>query len=182
MMTVTVTGRHVDVAAGTRQQIEKKIHRLERLLNDNAVSAQCVVTQERLRVHCELTVHVRGDHQLVGVGSHQHLSTAVGLAIEKVKQQAQRLADRWKTQKRVVRGPRALPVEDVAAVPVAPEPRRRVIRSRAYAVKPMTVDDAVVLIDAGSQPVVVFRDAETESVTVLYRRADGHLGVIDTES
>jgi putative sigma-54 modulation protein len=180
MMTVTVTGRHVDVAPGTRQQIEKKIRRLERILNDNAVSAQCVVTQERLRVVCELTVHAKGDHQLVALGRHPRLVTAVGLAIEKVSQQAQRLADRWKTRRREVRGSRTVSKGVDVAIPL--EPRRRVIRSRSTAVKPMTIDDAMVAIDVDQQPFLVFRDAETESVAVLFRRPDGHFGLIDTES
>ena len=40
MMTVTLTGRHIDIPASTRLQIEKRIGRLHRVLNDHAVSAQ----------------------------------------------------------------------------------------------------------------------------------------------
>ena len=100
-MTLTVTGRHIELSPLVRQQIERRFTRLERLLNDSAVSAQCVVTQERQRIVCELTLHARGDHMLVGVGRHDapdHVPSAP--AIEKVKQQAQRLSDRWKTRRR----------------------------------------------------------------------------------
>jgi ribosome hibernation promoting factor len=176
MMTLTVTGRHVVVSPATRQQIEKKMSRLRRLLNDNALSAQCVVAQERARMVCELTVRARGDHTLVGIGRHTSLVSAVGLAVEKVSQQALRLKDRWKTRRRDVR-----PAPGDADVPRS-EPRPRVVRSRGYAVKPMTVDDAILALETGPQAVVVFRRTSTAAVAVLFRRPDGHFGLIETEA
>ena len=175
MMTVTVTGRHIEMAAGTRRQIEKKIAGLQKILNGNAVSAHCVITQERLRVNCELELHAPGDHVLVGIGRHPRLTTAVGLAIEKVSQQARRLADRYKSRKRETRRRTDLPPSGVE--PAAPERAIRVIRARGYSVKPLSLEDAILALD--QQPFLVFRDAETERTAVLFRRPDGHLGLID---
>jgi putative sigma-54 modulation protein len=176
MMTVTVTGRHVDISAATRLQIEKKIGGLQRVLNGHAVSAHCVITKERLRVNCELTFHAAGDHMLVGIGHHARLVTAVGLAIDKVSEQARRLADRWKTRKREAR---RLTEAPMAVEPVAAERTPRVIRARGYSVKPLSVEDAILALD--QQPFLVFRHTETERIAVLFRRPDGHLGLIDTE-
>ncbi|MEO8483984.1 MAG: ribosome-associated translation inhibitor RaiA [Acidobacteriota bacterium] len=175
MMTVTVTGRHIEIPAATRLQIEKRIGRLHRVLNEHAVSAQCVVTRERLGVACELTVHAKGDHMLVAIGRHARLITAVGEAIEKVSHQAERLADRWKTRKRDRRRP---PEPAVEAAPVERVPR--VIRTRGYSVKPLSIDDAVMAL--GEQVFLVFRHTETERVAVLFRRPDGNFGLIDAES
>ena len=174
MMTVTVTGRHIEMAAGTRRQVEKKIAALQKILNGNAVSAHCVITQERLRVNCELELHAPGDHRLVGIGQHPRLITAVGLAIEKVSQQARRLADRYKSRKRETRRRTDLPS---GVEPAAPERAVRVIRARGYSVKPLSLEDAILALD--EQPFLVFRDAETERTAVLFRRPDGHLGLID---
>ena len=177
MMTVTVTGRNVEVPAATRLQIEKKIGRLHRLLNDSAVSAQCIITHEKRGIVCEITLHARGDHMLVGVGRHAKMIAAVALAIDKVGQQAQRLADRWKTRKRDgVRGAKA-PADIAASADV---PKLRVIRSRGYAVRPMSVDDAILAL--GEQAFLVFRQTESDAVAVVFRRPDGHFGLIDTES
>ncbi len=176
-MTVTVTCRQVEVPSAVRAQIERKIARLERLLRDNVVSAQCVLTQERVQVICELTVHARGDHQLVAVGKHARLVTAVNLAVEKVSQQAQRLMDRWKTRRRA--NGRGLAAREV---PETPERAPRVIRARNASIKPMTVDDAVIALEAAKQPFLVFRQMPSDGVAILFRRPDGHLGLIDTES
>ena len=56
------------------------------------------------------------------------------------------------------------------------------IRSRRSAVKPMTLDEAALEMDGRGEGVLVFRDAATERVNVLYRRKDGHLGLIEPEA
>ena len=53
--------------------------------------------------------------------------------------------------------------------------RRAIMRATRYAVKPMSVDDAALRIEASAEPFVVFRNAETDAVSVLYRRKDGQL-------
>jgi ribosomal subunit interface protein len=99
-MTLTVTGRHITITAASRRQIEARIRRIPRLLGKSAVSAQCVVWQERATFVAELTVHAGGDHQLYGLGRDPRLVVAVGNAVEKVASQAARLKDRWKTRRR----------------------------------------------------------------------------------
>src|SRR5262245_46786372 len=98
-MKLTVTGRHLVISDTDRAQLTKKVAHLERILNDSAVSAVCVVARERQDLVCELTVHARGNHMLHGVGKNRRLTAAATLAVERVSQQAQRLTDRWKTKR-----------------------------------------------------------------------------------
>jgi putative sigma-54 modulation protein len=177
-MTLSVTGRHLELSPVVRQQIQKKFARLERLLNESAVSAQCIVEKERQRFVCEITLHARGDHMLVGVGRHERLIAAVGAAIEKVAQQAHKLADRWKTRRRSSQ--RLSAVAAAADAPVAPQPRPSpVVRARRYAVKSMTTDEAAQRL--GTASFLVFRQVATGRVAVAFRRPDGKVGLIDPE-
>jgi len=114
-MTITITGRHLDITTAARAHIEKEIGRIDRLLHDSAVSAQCAFWRERGAYVFETTVHARADHMLHAVARSARLQTAVSLAAAKVSQQAQKLADKWKTRRRVpapvrrkaaVKGPR----------------------------------------------------------------------------
>jgi putative sigma-54 modulation protein len=57
-----------------------------------------------------------------------------------------------------------------------------VIRTRRLAVKPMTVEEAALELGTRGDGVLVFRDATTERVNVLYRRKDGNLGLIEAEA
>jgi ribosomal subunit interface protein len=100
-MRLSVTGRQTVVSATIRQTIERKVRRLDRLLNDSAISAQCVLARERGQAICELSLHARGDHVLHGVGRHTRMDTAVAAAADKVALQARKLKDRWKTRRKI---------------------------------------------------------------------------------
>lgn len=180
-MTLSVTGRHLDISPLVRQQIRKKFERLERVLNDSALSAQCILDRERQRYMCEINVHVRGDHTLVAVGRHERLLSAVGAAVEKVSQQAQKLTGRWKTRRRSA----APTPEAVAALPATPrrartKPAAPVVRARRYAVRTLSAEDAAAQL--GEAAFLVFRLAETGRVAVVFRRPDRKVGLIDPEA
>jgi hypothetical protein len=58
----------------------------------------------------------------------------------------------------------------------------RILRASKQAVKAMSVADAARQIDVDRDGVVVFRDVETESISVLYRRPNGELTLVETET
>ena len=99
-MKSTVTGRHVEITPEIRGIITQKLARLERLLHDNAVSIQFVLTRSRGRCGAEVVLHVRGDHMLHGEDEGGHWEQAIGGALDKVQQQAHTLKSRWETRHR----------------------------------------------------------------------------------
>jgi putative sigma-54 modulation protein len=181
-MKITVTGRHVAVSDATQRQIEKKLDRLDRILNGSAVSAQCVLGRERGVNVCELTVHARGDHILHGVGRHARVDSAVTGAAKKVDHQAQRLADRWKTRRRRSPLNRQAAEEKAERGTTAETGAPRIVRSRRTAVKPLTLEDATLALSADDRAFLVFRRAPSGAVAILYRRPDGNLGLIEPEA
>jgi len=176
-MRLDITGRHVTITAPLRQLIDKRLARLERVLNDAAVSAVITLTKEKYRLLTELAVHTRGDHVLRGNGEGTAWPISVRQATEKVEQQAQTLKGKWDGRRRKGSGTRALR----PAAPVETRPERRIVRATRYAVKPLSLEDAALRMDGGSETFVVFRNAETDAISVLYRRKDGHLGLIEPE-
>ena len=180
-MKLTVTGRQLDIPESARQQIDRKLKGLERVLADGVVSAQCVLWQQRGMIVCDLTLHAREDHILHGLGRDAQMGRAVSIAVDKVHQQAQRLKGRWKTRRRLV-GNGGAPRAVTATERVAAESGPRVIRSRRSVLKPMNLDDAMLALSGGGQSFLVFRDASSDSVTILYRRPDGHFGLIEPEA
>ena len=176
-MRVDITGRHVDITPGLRQLIDKSLAKIERLLNDRAVSATVVLTKERYRHKTELVVHAKGDHILSGVGEGNTWPLSVRKAAAKIEHQSQKLKSKWTEGKRQRKNNRAVAV---AAVP-EPSAARRVVKATRYAVKPMSLDDATQRLDAVGESFVVFRNAENDAITVLFRRKDGNLGLIEPD-
>jgi ribosome hibernation promoting factor len=176
-MRLELTGRHVEITPDLRKQVEQKLAKLDRLLKGGIVSVQAVLTLEKYRRKSELTVHARGEHFLHGLGDTNSWETSINDAVEKIEQQLQKVKGKWQERKR-----RATPARVLSASEPAPEPRpRRVRRVPRYPVKPMTVDEAALSVDSGDDAFLVFRNATTDSINVVYRRKDGQLGLIEPE-
>ena len=176
-MRLDITGRHVDVNAPLRQLINRRLVKLERLLNDSAISAQVIMTLERYRHRAEIIIHARGDNTLRGLGVGTAWPVALRDAAAKIEQQAQTLKGKWKERKRRWAGAR-----DVATPPAADQGRTpRIVRATRYAVKPMSVEDAALRVEGSPDAFVVFRNAETDAVSILYVRTDGNYGLIEPD-
>jgi putative sigma-54 modulation protein len=174
-MTIEFTGRQTEVAPRLRALAERKLGKLTRLLR-GITRVHVILTSDKHRQIAEVSVHSRNvDLTATEVGTD--LGASLGTVMDKLERQAKR--HRAKVRERKRRGPlRAV----VAAPEPAPAERPRVIRSRRFLVKPMTVDEAVLEVGASHDGLLVFRDAATERVNVLYRRRDGHLGLIEPEA
>jgi putative sigma-54 modulation protein len=179
-MRLELTGRHVEITPDLRTQVQKKLAKLDRLLKGGIVSVQAVLTLEKYRHKSEVTVHTRGEHFLHGLGDTNSWETSINDAIEKIAQQLQKVKGKWQERKRRATPARVLSAS--AEPPAPPEPRpRRVRRVPRYPVKPMTVEEAALSVDAGNDAFLVFRNATTDSINVVYRRKDGNLGLIEPE-
>ena len=178
-MRVDITGRNVEVTPPLRQLIDKRLAKLGRLLNDHVVSVQVILTKEKYRHRPEILIHARGDNMLRGLGEGTGWPISIRDAAAKIEQQAQTLKGKWRERKRRGAEPRA--VDTGAAVPEPATNNRRVIRATRYAVKPMSVEDAALRVSEGSETFVVFRNADTDAVSIIYRRNDGHYGLIEPD-
>jgi len=192
-MRLELTARHFAIPAPVRKLAEQRLGRVLRPLNDSAVSAQVVVTKDKSRFHAEVTLHARGEHFLHGEATGRDAQTALSTSIDKIERQVQKLKSKWTERKR--QG-----VSASKAASAAPRPERgaaafgigldrrdnggqmRIIRARRYAVKPMSVDEAALEVADGRDTFLVFRNSSTEEINVLFRRADGNLGLIEPEA
>ncbi len=191
-MRLELTGRHIEITPVLRRLVDPKLAKLERLLNDSAVSAQAVLTREKHRHRADITLHARGEKFLHGVGNSGSWETSVTEAIDKIAQQAQKVKGKWQERKRrgAVKGVPIVGEEREAIRVKAIGPARtrervrmpRILRAQRQSIKPMTIADAAREVDAGGDGVVVFRDVETSAVSVLYRRPNGELTLVETEA
>src|SRR5215208_80024 len=189
-MRLELRGHHVDVTPGLRRFVEAKLSKLERLLSSRALSAQAVLTLEKRRHVADVTLHARGERFLHGLGDSGNWETSLAQAISKISRQAQKL----KTQRKETRhsltppateaaGARASRTRKAAAPSAKPSARMpRVLRAQREAIKPMSIEAAAREVDAGGDGVVVFRNADSQAISVLYRRRNGELALVETEA
>jgi len=193
-MRLELTGRHVRITPGIKRLVDERLQKLDRLLHDRAVSLQVVLYLEKFRHRVEMTLHARGEHFFHGTGSGTAWELAVNQALGKINQQARKLKGKWDEGKRQR-------MSAAKASSAAPRPERgglgeargraegdgagrvpRVVRVRSRAAKPMTIEDAAAELGDGNDAVIVFRNSSNDAVTVLFRRPDGNLGLIEPEA
>jgi ribosome hibernation promoting factor len=179
-MKITYTGRQVELAPAQLKKIEARFAKLGKLLDGKEErEAHVILSTERHRHTVEVTVHYH-DHPLAGAGSNADLFTALHSAIEKLEKQAIKVRAKWRDTKRTPRKTQA-----AAAVSAVKELDRAEGEKQIFRVnhherrKPMTLDEAVLEMESGSD-YLVYRDAGTERVAVLLRRRDGHFDLVES--
>lgn len=174
-MKIEFTGRQTEVPAEVRRLAERKLQKLAKLL-PAITRAHVILTSDKHRQVAEIGLHSRQlDLSAVEVSTNPRLS--VSRAVDKLLRQAQRQRARRRERKGAASPRLAVP----AVEPGGDERGARVIRSRPSPVKPMTLDEAALEMEARRDGVVVYRDSATERVRVLFRRRDGNLGLIEPE-
>lgn len=182
-MRVELTGRHVDITPVLRRLVSARLAKLERLLNDSAVSAQAVLIADKYRLRTEITLHARGEKFLHGEGSARTWESSLAQAVDKLAQQAKTVKGKWQKRKRRGLRPAAVEVGEplpAAATPSTEKPRMpRTFRPERQTVRLMSLGDAVRQLEASAAGLIVFRDRERASLSVLYRRANGELSLVE---
>ena len=179
-MQLVLTGRHVDTTPGLRRLVDRKLARLDRLLGSAVVSAQVKLTLERTRHCADVTVHVRGDHILNGRAAAATWTAALAGAAEKLESQATRLKGKWAGRKRRAEPPALVEATAPRASAPARARRPRIVRLMRGQFKPMSIESAAIELAASGDAFLLFRNVETDSLSVLVRQAGG-FGLVETE-
>jgi putative sigma-54 modulation protein len=181
-MKITYTGRQVELKPAQLKKLEGVFSKIGKLLDGRKeTEAHVILSLERHLHQAEATINYYG-HQLVGVGSSNDLFTAIHSAAEKLEKQAVKARTKWRDTKRTPRSKAAAAEPEPEAAPEGEgeaETGRRVYRVSPHQKrKPMTLDEAVMEMD-GKRDYLVYRDAQTDRVSVLVRRRDGNFDLVE---
>jgi putative sigma-54 modulation protein len=169
------TGRHIEVTPALRNHVESHFERLDHLFSGNNTKAHIIIEVEKGRHRSEIIVKWR-DHVLTANSIVSDMYQSLSKTIDKLEKQALRLKN-----KVIDKHHKATKVSvlDNGKDEVAPTPNTpRIMDVESYVVKPMTDEEAVLHLNGQENQFLVFRDAETEKVSVIYKRKDGNYGLI----
>jgi putative sigma-54 modulation protein len=181
---VRVHGTGVDPTEGLRALAEEKVAHAARVF-DEARFADVEFSEEtnpriaeRFRV--EITASAAGQTVRVEAAEHDHRA-ALEVAVDRFERQLRRLKERLIDRSRRqgekrLNGPSHGVEEEQGAVDDI-----RIDRVKRFAVKPMTPEEAALQMDLLGHGFFLFLNGETDRYSVLYRRRDGSLGLIEPE-
>ncbi|HSC72510.1 MAG TPA: ribosome-associated translation inhibitor RaiA [Candidatus Methylomirabilis sp.] len=174
-MQFSVTARNVEITPALRAYAEEKLSRLTRYL-ENIVTLHVVLSVNKHRQTAEVTLRVR-DLTIRAEEEGDDLYSSIDLVAEKLERQILRYKERILAH--AARGGNRGNRSTIAAAVAEEEPR--VVKTKRFAVKPVGVDEAILQMNLLGHNFYVFRNATTEQVNVIYRRQDGHYGLIEPE-
>lgn len=176
-MKIEYTGRNFTVSPAIRKHINEHFKKVEEFLNGTDKVHFILSVEKHHRHVAEIVVNWH-HHALTAQADTTDMYTSASQAIDKLRRQIVKL--RGKIVDRKHTAPSVKRVAPSVEPPVVPErPAPRIIRSRRYAIKPMTPEEAIIQVEATADQFLVFRDAETERIGVLYKRKDGNYGLIE---
>lgn len=179
-MRTIVRGKNLEVPDRVRQYAERKLARIERLLDDRA-DAIVELSSESHRsatdAHIVDVTLVIDGKTLRSTASGASYQAALDVVVDKVERQAidfkekPRLRARPTEEKALLRR-----LADGTAEGVR---ERRIVKTKRFAIEPMFEEDAVAAMEDLGHDFYVFVDAENERLAILYRRRDGDYGLIE---
>ncbi len=171
------TGRHVEVSPAIRRHVEQHFKKLDHIFNDSTLSTHVIIDVEKNRQTGEIVVNWR-DHTLTAKDTNADMYMALTRAMAKIEKQALKLKKKIIDRKQSARSTARIAPEPDGRLEATPRPPR-IIAARRYPVKPMTSEEAALNLSGRTDQFVVFRDADTDRLCVLYRRKDGNYGLIE---
>jgi putative sigma-54 modulation protein len=190
-MDIVVVGKHGEVDSKLRTHTVDKVERVNKFASDVRrieVDYEHHPTRRAEDSHrCEILVHVR-QHLVKGTAAATEYGIALDRALDKVEQQMRRLHERRvgrkngarskATRAALVPAPDEEPEESLSGSDDGNE-SRSVVKTKQFSVKPMAVEEAALQMELLSHDFFLFTNADSGVASVLYRRRDGQLGLIE---
>jgi len=178
----------MDPIDSLKNYAQEKVEKANKYL-DRAGEANVVLSLERHLHQADITI-TSGPFVLRGREKSEDMYASIDKAMGRIEKQLRRYKDRLKNHNRRERPPQYIHEEhevhirhDVMEVSVAEESgiaqNPRVIKTNEFVTKPMTVDEAVMQMDLLDNDFIVFTNTQSAELNVIYRRKDGHYGLIE---
>lgn len=179
-MNIEYVARNCQLDDGLRDFADGRLQKVRRFLDD-PVDVHLTLEVEKHRHIAELLLHHRHG-TLQATEETDNLRDAVAMAVEKVEKQARRSHKKYHQGRRRSARNDGWSMEIVEGSSVGGGSEPKIIEASMIQIKPMSIDEAAMQLADGKQDFIVFRNAEIDQISVLYRRRDGNYGLITPEA
>ncbi len=177
-MQTSVTFKNLGPSENLKTYVSEKLDRLDKYL-DNPAEANVVLTVQKFRHIAE--INLIGDRLSInGKDETNDMYSAIDLALGKLEKQIKKSKQKIRERRSGV-NPRTKDISDDDTA-TFDEDLSDQIRIKNIEYKPMDIEEAIMQMDLVNNNFLVFTNARTNQVNVIYRRKDGHYGLIQPSS
>lgn len=175
-MKIIVSGKNFEVTEALKNRVVNKIGKLSKFFNPDT-EAHITMSVEKNRQIVEVTIPFNGI-VIRGEAQEDDMYASIDKVVDIVEKQI--LKNKTRLEKKLREG--AFRFDNEPAYNDIPEEKEfRVVRSKKFAIKPMTVEEAILQMNLLGHEFFVFSNADTKEVNVVYKRKDGNYGLIEPE-
>jgi putative sigma-54 modulation protein len=175
-MQTSVSFKNLEPSDHLKAYVSEKLNRFDKLL-DNPAEAGVVLAVEKHRHIAE--VNITGDRLSInGKEETGDMYSAIDMVLDKLEKQIKRSKQKIRERRASAKGQ----TRTIREEPAREEEGSREVKIESIEYKPMDVDEAVLQMDLGEQSFLVFTNARSSEINVLYRRKDGHYGLVQPRS
>jgi putative sigma-54 modulation protein len=180
-MQVIFSGKHLEVTPSLREYAENKLTKLARFF-DHVQEVHVMESIMRNQQIVEVTLYADGT-TIRAEERASDMYASIDLVVDKLERQLQRYKGRFISRTREsLEGHKPSEVKPGLSLPPEPEDEDTlpmIVRTKRFAIKPMDPEEAAMEMELIGHDFYVFRNAESDEVNVIYKRRDGHFGLIE---
>lgn len=176
-MKISVRGKNIEITEAIEQKISKKLSKLDKyfIVSDN-VEAKVLCRVYPYGQKLEITIpteYVLLRAEVVD----DDLYNAIDLAIDKLEGQIRKYKTRLSRKSK----DNKLALNVASIEPLDHEEEDVIVKTKSISPKPMDMEEAIMQMELIGHSFFVYRDVETNEISVVYKRHNGGYGLIETQ-
>lgn len=177
-MQTSVTFKNLDPSDNLKSYVGDKLDRFDKFL-DNPAEANVVLAVEKFRHIAE--INISGDRLSInGKEETVDMYSAIDMVLDKLEKQIKKNKEKIRERRSASKNRNRSSLNEAGILPDEDTERQIKIKNIEY--KPMDIEEAVLQMDLIEDNFLVFTNAISDQINVLYRRRDGHYGLIQPSS
>lgn len=174
-MKITISGRNIELTEGLKTAVEDKLEKLEKYFSEE-IEVFVTLSVEKERQKVEVTIPVKGN-----IIRSEQVSDDMYVSIDLVEEVIERQLKKYKNKLITKQQNMASFKKEYIEKEVENEDEIKIIRSKKFDLKPMYPEDACVQMELLGHSFYVFINAETDEVSVVYKRKGNTYGLIEAD-
>ncbi len=180
-MNINFTFKNFEPSDHLKKYAQRRFEKILKFLSESSDNTEVAVnlSVDKFRHVAEVIVDSTGMHVTANETS-EDMYSSIDMVLDKLEAQLRKFREKKKEKRRSGRDNKSVQMEFITYNESPTGQRERTITARDhYVPKPMSVDEAAMQLDNLNYEFLVFRNAETERVNVIYRRKNNDFGLID---
>jgi len=179
-MQVSVTFRNTGSESWFKDYVTERLSRIQKFI-DKPVEAHVVLSVEKFRNVAEINIMAKGIN-LVGKEEAKDMQLAIDNVIDKIERQIKKHKEKSRERKSNANRPEESGGPVAGSAAFEEESRPKVVETRKVVLKPMSLEEAILEMEGSRNRFVIYRDANSEKISVVYRRDDGDFALLEANS